>query len=273
VRRLVRQYQLDVSSIRGTGPAGRIRVGDVIGLLGRGDGSGDGSRPSGAPAIMEQRPVATPIARNDDSEADSAFRAAAAPQSALATTVFECDVTRVLAHRRRRRDDGAEIALTAYYVAACHAALTAVPEVAAAAGGPAPFLVALSNAEGEERSLRVETKGLASVALDERLLAIDRALREPAVREPAATVLAVHHYGSSGCLLATPTPVAADHAASVGVARVRRQIVVRSVDGDEAPRIAAVGYVTLSFRPERITLARANRYLAEVVRVLEEWPD
>ncbi len=40
VRRLVRQYDLDVTAIHGTGPSGRIRVGDVIGMLGsRADGT------------------------------------------------------------------------------------------------------------------------------------------------------------------------------------------------------------------------------------------
>jgi pyruvate/2-oxoglutarate dehydrogenase complex dihydrolipoamide acyltransferase (E2) component len=34
VRRLVRQYDLDITGIHGTGPAGKIRVGDVIGMLG-----------------------------------------------------------------------------------------------------------------------------------------------------------------------------------------------------------------------------------------------
>src|SRR5688572_33079882 len=34
VRRLVRQFDLDITGIHGTGPAGRIRVGDVMGLLG-----------------------------------------------------------------------------------------------------------------------------------------------------------------------------------------------------------------------------------------------
>jgi len=33
VRRLVRQFDLDVTGIHGTGPSGRIRVGDVMGLL------------------------------------------------------------------------------------------------------------------------------------------------------------------------------------------------------------------------------------------------
>jgi hypothetical protein len=47
---------------------------------------------------------------------------------------------------------------------------------------------------------------------------------------------------------------------------------VKNVDGDEAPRMGAVCYVTLTFLPDRIPPQRANRFLAELVRVLEHWP-
>src|SRR5262249_10175249 len=33
VRRLVRQYDLDITGVYGSGPAGKIRVGDIIGML------------------------------------------------------------------------------------------------------------------------------------------------------------------------------------------------------------------------------------------------
>jgi len=39
VRRLVRQYDLDITGIHGTGPDGRIRVGDVIGICTASSGS------------------------------------------------------------------------------------------------------------------------------------------------------------------------------------------------------------------------------------------
>jgi pyruvate/2-oxoglutarate dehydrogenase complex dihydrolipoamide acyltransferase (E2) component len=83
----------------------------------------------------------------------------------------------------------------------------------------------------------------------------------------------IHHYGLSGSVLATPTPLGANHAASLGIGRVRREVVVKNVDGDEVPRITAVCYVTLTFRPERVALHRANRFLAQLVRVLEQWPE
>ena len=82
----------------------------------------------------------------------------------------------------------------------------------------------------------------------------------------------IHYYAASGSLLATPTPIGAGHVGSIGIGRVRREVVVKTVDGQEAPRIAALCYLTLTFCPERITLERANRFVGEWVRVLEQWP-
>ena len=89
----------------------------------------------------------------------------------------------------------------------------------------------------------------------------------------AAANLLVHHYGESGSLLATPTPIGAGHAASVGIGRVRREIVVRTVDGVESPRVAARCYFSLSFFAEQVPLHHANRVMAEAVRALEQWPE
>ena len=54
VRRLVRQYDLDVTGIHGTGPSGRIRVGDVIALL-----AARGERPSRIARIAPRASAAT----------------------------------------------------------------------------------------------------------------------------------------------------------------------------------------------------------------------
>src|SRR5262245_1415417 len=54
VRRLVRQFDLDVTGIHGTGPSGRIRVSDVMGLLaGRKDTGKRDAPPRAAPPDQE----------------------------------------------------------------------------------------------------------------------------------------------------------------------------------------------------------------------------
>jgi pyruvate/2-oxoglutarate dehydrogenase complex dihydrolipoamide acyltransferase (E2) component len=285
VRRLVRQYDLDITGIHGTGPAGKIRVGDVIGMLGgRTDASGArasdptrGTATSGEPDTGRDAGVIGGFresrAEDDPSRTATAgtqnFRAAEGARAVPTTTLFDCDLTRVLSHRKRERRNETEIALTSYFLAACADALRTVPEIAVPQHGGAPRLgVLLAGADGGTRRTLV----VAATELDDGLRMVDGQLRGSADDDLTGAQLLVHHYGPSGSLLATPTEIGIDHAASVGVGRVRREIVVKAVDGEEAPRVAARCYVTLTFRPELVTLARANQFVATLVRVLEQWP-
>jgi hypothetical protein len=214
---------------------------------------------------------------DDGSRLDSTHSATAAPRAGAATrtsgamtTVFDCDVSRVLSHRKRLREENVEMLTTSYVLTALAAALDATPEIT---GGAHPkFGVALTTVDGEQRSALLDTATVAwDISLDARVRAFDEALRANLDADVTAANLLVHHYGEGGSLLATPTPIGAGHAASVGIGRVRREIIVRTVDGVEAPRVAARCYVTLSFLPTHVSLEHANRALAETVRIVESW--
>jgi pyruvate/2-oxoglutarate dehydrogenase complex dihydrolipoamide acyltransferase (E2) component len=274
VRRLVRQFDLDITGIHGTGPSGRIRVGDVMGLLGGRTDSGNRYAPARAAtpeAMIDDdgaEPELVPSAVVGGSFASHAVMPGAIPMS----TVFDCDVSRVLSHRKKLRLEQVELLTTSYVLTALAAALDATPEVTA--GEPPRFGVALATTDGELRSTFLDTTTISwDAALGERVRAVDAALRANLDADSAAANLLVHHYGESGSLLATPTPIGAGHAASVGVGRVRREVVVRTVDGVESPRVAARCYLTLSFLADRVPFHHANRLMAAVVRTLEQWPE
>jgi pyruvate/2-oxoglutarate dehydrogenase complex dihydrolipoamide acyltransferase (E2) component len=274
VRRLVRQFDLDVTSIRGTGPAGRIRVSDVIGMLGgRTDSGNRDAAPRPPPPEYDESQDAVEADAAPPTAVEAAPSAPSAPLGfAPSTTVFDCDLGRVLLHRKRLRDNNVDLLLATYFLTAVAEALPAAPELAAEVATELGLL--LSAGDGVARTSVVDLSASEGAAvLDQRLRSIDAALRTNIDTPVAGAGLLVYHYGESGSLLTAPTPIAAEHAASVGIGRVRREIVVRSVDGAESPRVAARCYVTLSFRPERVDLHRANRFLAHAVRVLEQWPE
>ena len=88
VRRLVRQFDLDITGIHGTGPSGRIRVGDVMGLLGGRTDTGNRDAPRRPRSDDACRDAAdageatSPAARRTDGRAESsAAPAGAAEQS------------------------------------------------------------------------------------------------------------------------------------------------------------------------------------------------
>ena len=267
VRRLVRQFDLDITGIHGTGPAGRIRVGDVMGLLnGRTDsGNRDApARPGTAGSNLE-------LDADDAAAAESVAALTAATAHVPTSTIFDCDLGRVLAHRKKLRGEEIELLTTSYFLTALAAALDAAPEITA---GHAPrFGVLLTTTDGGLRSALLDTAAVSwDSSLDERVRAVDAALRANIDAEVSAANLLVHHYGESGSLLATPTPIGAGHAASVGIGRVRREIAVRTNDGVETPRVATRCYLSLSFFEHRVPLHHANRALAAATGILESWP-
>lgn len=277
VRRLVRQFDLDVTGIHGTGPNGRIRVGDVMELLAGRTDSGNRDAPT-RPATSEDEAEAS---EGDGGRVETATAAPVATTAAAdapvhtaipTSTVFDCDLSRVLSHRKKLRRDNVEILTTSYFLTALAATLDSAPEITS--GHPPRFGLSLTTADGLLRSALLDTAAVAwDAALDERVRAIDAALRLGLDAGVEEANLLVHHYGESGSLLATPTPIGAGHAASVGIGRVRREVVVRAVNGVETPRVAARCYVTLSFLAERVPLEHANRVLARAVRLLEQWPE
>jgi 2-oxoglutarate dehydrogenase E2 component (dihydrolipoamide succinyltransferase) len=296
VRRLVRQYDLDITGIHGTGPAGKIRVGDIIGMLDsrpepRAQTSEAPSDSMVATVAAAGRRAASGAPRDGRDVSTEATTQTSTPDPTTTgaapflptTTVFECDLSRVLSHRKRERRNEGEISLTSYFLAALDTALLAVPEVVSVALGanaplrfddngvhaPVRLGVLLGAADGGVRRTLVTTTG---AELAERLRAIDLQLRASGDDDLGAAGILIHHYGPSGSLLATPTEMGAGHIASVGIGRVRRAIVVRTVDGEDVPRVAALCNVTLTFAPRRLALERANRFVAELVRALELWP-
>jgi pyruvate/2-oxoglutarate dehydrogenase complex dihydrolipoamide acyltransferase (E2) component len=269
VRRLVRQFDLDITAIHGTGPAGRIRVSDVMSLLdGRTDtGKRDAPRRS---SVADDADPPEPL--DDASPPPAAHAAPAAGLAVPTTTVFECDLARVLAHRKKLRDGGIELLTTSYFLVALASALDEAPEITA--DHPPRLGVWLTSRDGTLRSALLDAAAVAwDAALDERVRAVDAALRASFDSSTAPAHLNVHHYGESGSVLATPTPIDDGHAASVGIGCVRREVVVRTVNGTEAPRVAPRCYLSLSFYADRVPLAHANRALASAVRTLESWPE
>lgn len=274
VRRLVRQFDLDITGIHGTGPSGRIRISDVMGLLGGRTDSGNRDAPSRA-ISSEDAALTGDAEPPEDAGRNLPRTAATEPPVRIAvptSTIFDCDFGRALAHRKRLRADNVDLLTTSYWLTALATALDSAPEITA--GHPPRFGVWLSMPEGALRFALLDTATVSwDAALDARVRAVDGALRASLDADVASANLLVHHYGESGSVLATPTPIGDDHAASVGIGRVRREVVVRTLNGTETPRVAACCYLSLSFFVDRVPLHHANRALGDAVRILEAWPE
>ena len=195
------------------------------------------------------------------------------------TTVFEADLSRVLAHQAAHAAeftrDGATLTLTAYFVAAAVTALRAVPFV--------------NSQWADDRILlkREINIGLA-VALDEglivpvikragekSLLGLAREINDLARRGRAKALkldevqggtFTITNHGVSGSLFATPI-INQPQSAILGVGVMQKRVVVIN----DAIAIRPMVYLTLTFDHRVLDGAVADRFMAKLKEALESW--
>ncbi len=290
VRRLLSERGVDPSAIRGTGPAGRITVEDVL-----------RAAPGSTPERRRQAPASVAAS---GAAADALSRSHRVPHTAVrkriadhmvqsllhtaphVTTVFEADMTAVLTDRARQRDEfarrGAPLTLTAYFVQAAVAAIRAVPEansrwtdtaleiydsihigVATAVEGVGLVVPVLRDADA--RDLFDTAR-----ALDELVTRARAGKLSPA--DVRGGTFTISNHGVSGSLLAAPIIINQPQAAILGVGKLEKRPVVVE-EGDEQKIVARPRcYVTLTLDHRVMDGHQANHFLQVFVQKLTGWP-
>jgi 2-oxoglutarate dehydrogenase E2 component (dihydrolipoamide succinyltransferase) len=289
VRRLLSERGVDPSAVRGSGPAGRITVEDVL-----------RAAPGSAPERRRQAPasVAPPGAA-----AEALSRTHRVPHTAVrkriadhmvqsllhtaphVTTVFEADMTAVLTDRARQRDEfarrGAPLTLTAYFVQAAVAAIRAVPEansrwtdtaleiydsihigVATAVQGVGLVVPVLHDADG--RDLFDTARGL-----DELVTRARAGNLSPA--DVRGGTFTISNHGVSGSLLAAPIIINQPQAAILGVGKLEKRPVVVEEGDEQRIVVRPRCYVTLTLDHRVMDGHQANHFLQVFVQKLTGW--
>jgi 2-oxoglutarate dehydrogenase E2 component (dihydrolipoamide succinyltransferase) len=308
VRRLLSENSLDPATIRGTGQGGRITVEDVLAAIaaGRGAGSpGNHGAPSRAAAVEASagapaRTGSAPDLRSSDVLGGghriphSAVRKRVAEhmvQSLLhtaphVTTVFEADMTAVLAHRQAHREAfakrGVPLTLTAYFLQATVDAIGVVPEANSRWTDSALEVfdsihigVATALEEGgglvvpvlrdvQSRDLFTTAQGLNDLVVRAR----EGRLTPADVRGGTFTI---SNHGVSGSLVATPIIINQPQSAILGVGKLEKRPVVVEEGGEERVAIRPRCYVTLTIDHRVMDGHQANRFLQTFVTRLANW--
>jgi 2-oxoglutarate dehydrogenase E2 component (dihydrolipoamide succinyltransferase) len=297
VRRLVRQHDLDVTRIEGSGRGGRVTVADIERFLERGGvatpldrrathpaAAGSTASPAGEPHVYrapetDTRVPHTPMRKGI---ADHMVRSmATAPH---VTSVMDADLTRVLAHREAHRASveakGTRLTLTAYFVVAAVDALRTVPEVNSRWHDDAIELLADCNvgiATAVEAGLIVpvirKAQDLDLFGVAGRLTEITARARKGRLDldEVQNGTFTITNHGGGGSLIATPI-INQPQSAIMGVGRVEKRVVVREVDGVDTIQIRPMVYLTMTIDHRVLDGFTSNRFLSRVVEVLESWP-
>ena len=274
VRRALATRGLAADTIAGTGRGGRLTLADVE----RAPATDATSAMKSADArTVPHTPMRRRIAER------MAASLATAPH---VTAVFEADMTAVAAHRAASRAAfearGVPLTYTAYFVAACVAAMRAVPSVNAAWGPDALTLhtdvnVGVGTALGESglivpvvhRAQTLSLEGIAARLADTTARARAGALTPADVANGTFTI---SNHGVSGSLLAAPIILMAPQVAILGVGKLEKRVVVRTVGGADAILIRPMAYVSLTIDHRALDGAATNAWLTAFVAALEGWP-
>jgi 2-oxoglutarate dehydrogenase E2 component (dihydrolipoamide succinyltransferase) len=201
------------------------------------------------------------------------------------TTVFQADLTAVLADRARRKPDyerrGETLTLTAYFVAACVDAIRAVPEANARWTEDAVLVheridIGVGTAlpgRGLVVPVIRDAGRLDLAGIAEALGALVRRAREDALT-PAdlqGGTFTISNHGVSGSLVAAPIVINQPQSAILGIGKLEKRAVVASDAGADQVVIRPCCYVTLTIDHRVLDGHRANRFMETLVRRLEAW--
>ena len=248
VRRLVKEYDLDITQITGSGPSGRIGVGDVMEHL------GDRALPPEKKGKISELKRGTPSRQTSVSQ-----------QIPYATTIFECVMASVIAEQRVMQSTGNDFELPVYYISAYAKTLSAMPEILC---DQLPISIGVRL---EERPPSSQIPIISGVdKLD--MIAIRKMLSSPETLEKKTPAFTFCYHGASGSLMGGPATLSEGQIASLGVGKLHKRAVVGTLEEQDVLQTLPMCYVDLTYNSESIDTHCANRFLSLFVETLEKWP-
>ena len=274
VRRLLKDNNLDPSSITGTGRGGRVTHDDVMKVVAsRSAGSRRASIPShNVPHTQMRRSIAQHMAQS----------MSVAPH---VTSIFDADLSAVIKHRDASRSDfesrGAKLTYTAYFVAAAVEALKTVPEansrwhddnleifddinVGVATALPNGGLIVPVITKAQDLDLFEISQRLGNLTDRARSSSLDP-------KDVQNGTFTISNHGVSGSLVAAPIVINQPQSAILGVGKLERRVVVANVDGREEMVIRPMCYVTLTIDHRVLDGFQANQFLTKFVDALAKF--
>jgi len=297
VRKIAAEHQLDISQIPGTGFAGRVTKQDILGFIDRGP-----PVPTPAAPIPGTRPLAPagPIAHptvepwpGDRVEPWSKIRRITADHmimsrrvSAHVASFFEIDYSRVAQlrtkHKQSYADRGVNLTYLAFIAKACAENLRAHPVVNAAVAGDSTIFrrdINIGIAVALDWGLIVPVLKHAD---ELSLMGIARAINDLGERARTKKLspddiqrgtFTITNPGGFGPYAGIPI-INQPQVAILGVGTIeKRPKVVTLPDGTDAIGIRTMGMLTMSYDHRVVDGADADKFLADVKKMLQEFPE
>ena len=308
VRKMAAEHNLDLSEIPGTGLAGRVTKNDVLGYIDSGAATGRGAgtpaptpaaRPAAEPGAAAAPPPRVPAGapsvepwEGDRVEPWSRIRKLTAEHMVMSrrasphvNTIFEIDYTRIAQLRARKKqeyaDRGVNLTFLAFIAKAAADALRRHPTLNAAVSGESTILrrdINLGIAVALDWGLIVPVIRRAD---ELALLGIARAINDLGERargkklspdEVQKGTFTITNPGVFGSVIGTPI-INQPQSAILCVGSIEKQPAVITVDGTDTIAVRTKGMLSLAFDHRIVDGADADRFMADVKRTLQEFPE
>jgi 2-oxoglutarate dehydrogenase E2 component (dihydrolipoamide succinyltransferase) len=290
VRRLLKEHNLDVKQIAGTGKDGRVTRQDVEAFL------ASTTKVQAEPA--QPRVVTAPDmpAMTDNPSTKvlhSRMRRTIANHMVTSllhtaphvTSVFEMDLSNIIEHRKWHKKacerQGFALTFTAYFAYATALAAAEVPEVNSRFHDDHVELfkhvnIGIGTALGDNGLVvpvirQVETLELYDIA---RLLSVQTEKARNGRLTPEdlkGSTISISNHGVSGSLFASPIIINQPEVAILGIGKMEKRAVVREINGADQVVIKPMCYVSLTIDHRALDAHQTNRYLSRFVDIIENW--
>ena len=274
VRRLLREHSIAAADVRGTGRDGRITAQDVTNHLSRGHLSETVAK---SPTLMPHSAIRRRVAEH---------MVRSLTDAPHVTTLFESDLTAVLAHRALHGASfearGARLTLTAYFIKACARALLEHPQVNATFLKDALQLhgdanIGVGTALGDKGLIvpvirRAQALSLFEIAQRLNYLVDAARAGKLAPEDVRGGTFTISNHGVGGSLLAAPIVINQPQVAILGVGKVERRVCVLGSGAAEGIAVRSKCYLTLTLDHRALDAFQANAFLSSVIATLENWP-
>ncbi len=271
VKRALAQHGVDPSRLAGSGRGGRITREDVD----------QAAAATSASEPATKAPTGDiPHDRMRLKIAENMVRAVA--EAPHVTALFEADFSAILAHKAALAAKGIKLSYTAYLVRAAAQAMAVAPAIN---GRWEEDRIAIAPSINIGVGTALGDKGLVVPVVKDagalNLEAIGARLDDLTARARSGKLIAadvsggsftISNHGVSGSLLASPIILHAGQAAILGVGKLEKRVVVRTVDGQDAMVIRPMAYVTLTIDHRVVDGHQTNAWLSRFVEILERWP-
>lgn len=288
VRRLLQTRQIDpqslVGHVEGSGKGGRLTVRDIRRYLEQ-QGRQPDKQSFSAGVAEAGQPIIKPhsLMRRRIAEHMVESLLHTAPH---VTSVFNLDMSAIIAHRKRHKDAfakaGAKLTFTAYFLAAAAQAVKAVPEVNSRFHADHleifPWVnIGVGTALGDDGLVvpvirHCEQKDLLTIARDLTVMTDKARSGKLTQTDMQGGTLTISNHGVTGSLVATPIIINQPQSAILGIGKMEKRVVVEEHDGQDMIAIKPMCYVTLTIDHRALDAWHTNRYLSAFVEVLESWP-